>query len=115
MNIVTLIGNLATDVELKDVDGDRKVGNFLLAVDRPDGQADFVRIACWNRQAEVCYEFLTRGKRVAVDGRLRSRSWEDEEGQRRNALEVVATSVEFLSPRESTAPAGEVPFEPVAA
>ena len=116
MNTVNLIGNLATDVELREVGEDKKVATFVLAVDRPgqDRGADFVRIATWDRQAEVCDQYLAKGKRVAVDGRLRSRSWEDPEGKRRSAVEVVANRVQFLSPREG-APVTEVPFEPATA
>ena len=114
MNSVTLIGNLATDVEVRDVGDDKKVANFLLAVDRPatDSDADFVRITAWNRQAEVCAQFLARGRRVAVEGRLRTSSWEDEDGKKRTAVEVVARSVEFLSPpaREGA----DTPFEAAA-
>jgi single-strand DNA-binding protein len=112
VNVVTLIGNLASDVELKDLGDEKKVASFLLAVDRPTptGGADFVRVAVWNKQAEACDRYLAKGKRVAVDGRLRSRSWE-EEGKRRSAIEVVANRVQFLS-----APDGaEVPFEGAAA
>ena len=114
MNVVTLIGNLATDVELRDVGEERKVASFLLAVNRPtkDGEADFVWISAWNKQAELCERFLTKGKRIALDGRLRSRSWEDADGKRRNAIEVVANSVQFLSPREEGAPDADIPFEP---
>ena len=98
MNNVTLIGNLATDVEVKEVGEDKRVASFTLAVDRPGSeQADFVRVAAWNKQADACNRFLAKGKRVAVDGRLRSRSWE-EDGKKRSAIEVVAASVEFLSP-----------------
>ena len=113
MNTVNLIGNLATDVELREVGEDKKVATFVLAVDRPgqDRGADFVRIATWDRQAEVCDQYLAKGKRVSVEGRLRSRSWEDTEGKRRSSLEVVANRVQFLSPKEG-APAEEVPFEP---
>src|SRR5215470_4788423 len=97
MNIVTLIGNLATDVDLRDVGPDKKVASFLLAVDRAskEGGADFVNVCAWDRQAELCAEYLGKGRRIAVDGRLKSRSWE-EEGKRRNAIEVVARRVEFL-------------------
>ena len=117
MNVVTLVGNLASEVELREVAGDRKVADFLLAVDRDstEGGADFVRVCVWERQAEVCAEYLGKGRRVAVDGRLRSRSWEDE-GKRRTALEVVARRIEFLGggPREDGG--GEViPFEAAAA
>jgi single-strand DNA-binding protein len=112
VNVVTLIGNLATEVDLREV-GEHKVANFLLAVDRAsrDGGADFVRICSWDRQAELCAQFLTKGRRVAVDGRLRTRSWE--EGKRRTAVEVVANRVEFLSGSDS-APT-ETPFEAAAA
>jgi single-strand DNA-binding protein len=112
MNHVSLIGNLATDVELKEVGEDKKVATFLLAVDRftQEGGADFVRVAVWDRQAEICEQFLSKGQRVAVDGRLRSSSWEDSDGKRRTAVDVVARFVQFLSTREGAAE--EVPFEP---
>jgi single-strand DNA-binding protein len=98
VNNVMLIGNLATDVEVKEVGEDKRVASFTLAVDRPGSeQADFVRVAAWNKQADACNRFLAKGKRVAVDGRLRSRSWE-EDGKKRSAIEVVAATVEFLSP-----------------
>lgn len=104
MNVVTLIGNLASDVELKPVGEDKQVASFLLAVDRPGQEgADFIRISAWNRQAETCARYLAKGRRVAVDGRIRTRSWE-EDGKRRSAVEVVANHVQFLSP-----PPGEEP------
>ncbi len=111
MNVVTLIGDLATEVELRELGEDRKVASFLIAVDRasPAGGADFIRVAAWNRQAEVCHRFLAKGKRVAVDGRLRSRSWEEADGKRRSAVEVVAHAVQFLSPPDRT-DAAETPF-----
>jgi single-strand DNA-binding protein len=126
MNSVHLIGNLATDVELRDVspkeEGEqKKVASFLLAVDRGsrDGGADFVWITAWDRQAELCAEYLAKGGRVAVDGRLKSRTWE-QDGRRRDAVEVVARRVEFL-----TRPGGEaqhaesgaevIPFEAASA
>ena len=115
MNVVTLIGNLATDVEIKDVGDNKRVANFLLAVNRltKDGGADFVRIVAWERQAELCAQYLTKGKRVGVDGYLRSRSWE-EDGKKRRDIDVVARSVQFLSPMSEEG--GEVvPFEPAVA
>jgi single-strand DNA-binding protein len=113
VNVVTLIGNLATEVDLKDVSEDRQVASFLLAVERPGkDEADFVRISTWNKQAETCARYLTKGKRVAVDGRLRSSSWEDSDGNKRNSIEVVANRVQFLSPppgKEDSA--ADIPFE----
>jgi single-strand DNA-binding protein len=115
LNVVTLIGNLATDVEVKDVGDDKRVAKFLLAVNRrsKEGDADFVWIAAWDRQAELCGQYLAKGRRVAIDGYLRSRSWE-EEGKRRREIEVVARSVQFLSPPSETG-GDVVPFEPAVA
>jgi single-strand DNA-binding protein len=111
VNVVTLIGNLATDVELRDVGQDMQIASFLLAVDRPGkDEADFVRVSTWNKQAEVCAQYLAKGRKVGVDGRLRSSSWEDSDGNKRNAIEVVANRVEFLSSREKEE-AADIPFE----
>jgi single-strand DNA-binding protein len=121
VNVVTLIGNLATEVELREVGPDKKVASFVLAVDRAsrDGGADFVSVSAWDRQAELCAEYLGKGRRIAVDGRLKSRSWE-EEGKRRSAIEVVARRVEFLGggPRSDEREEGGadvIPFEAPAA
>ena len=94
---MTLIGNLATEVELREAGPDEKVASFVLAVDRAsrEGGADFVRVSAQDRQAELCAEYLGKGRRIAVDGRLRSHAWEDD-GKRRSALEVVARRIEFL-------------------
>ena len=111
MNVVTLIGNLATDVELREVGEDLQVASFLLAINRPGkDEADFVRISTWNKQAELCAQYLAKGRKVGVDGRLRSSSWEDAEGNKRNAVEVVANRVEFLSSRGKEE-AADIPFE----
>jgi single-strand DNA-binding protein len=116
MNVVTLIGNLATDVELKQLAEGKQVASFVLAVDRAgkDGGADFVRISAWDRQAETCGRFLHKGERAAVEGRLRSRSWQAPDGTRRSAVEVVATRVQFLTPPGGDGATAETPFEEAA-
>jgi single-strand DNA-binding protein len=116
MNSVNLIGNLATEVELRDVGEEKKVASFLLAVGRSsrDGGADFVWITAWERQGELCAEYLAKGNRVAIDGRLKSRTWE-QDGKRRDAVEVVAHRVEFLSPPGGAQGAEVIPFETAAA
>ena len=112
MNLVQLIGNLASEVEGRELSGGKRLASFLLAVDRAseDGGADFIRVVVWERQAELCERFLSKGKRVAVQGRLRSRSWENADGGRRSAVEVVANRVEFLSPPDGQGAEGDVPF-----
>ena len=113
MNSVSVTGNLATDVELREV-GEKHVAKFLLAVDRPskDGGADFVGVSAWERQGELCAQYLNKGRQVGVEGYLRSHSWEDEQGKRRRDVEIVARRVDFLSSPRDGASGGEVvPFE----
>lgn len=119
MNKVCLIGNLASDVEIREVGEEKKVASFLLAVGRGgrDAGADFVGVSVWDRQAEVCAEYLSKGRRIGVDGYLRSRTWE-EDGKRRRVVEVVGQRIDFLGgpKRENEEEGAEViPFEAAAA
>ena len=115
VNVVTLIGNLATDVELKELAEGKRVASFVIAVDRAskEGGADFVRVSVWDRQADLCQKFLHKGDRVALDGRLRSRSWQAPDGTRRSAVEVVANRIQFLTPPGGDG-AAATPFEEAA-
>ena len=117
MNVVTLIGNLATDVELKNVGEDLQVATFVLAVDRiGKDEADFFKVSTWNKQAETCARYLAKGRRVALDGRLKSNSWEDSDGNKRSSVEVVANRVQFLSgPSGKEESAADIPFETASA
>lgn len=111
MNVVNLIGNLASDVELREFGEDKRLATFRLAVDRgKNDEADFFRIAVWDRQAQLCADYLAKGRKIAVEGRLKYRSWEDE-GQKKSMVEVVAHRVEFLSPPPAHSGAEVVPFE----
>lgn len=109
MNSVNLVGNLASDVDIRDAgtapDGStRRVSSFLLAVNRPgkDAGADFVRVSAWGGQAESCNTYLSKGKKVAVEGRIRTSRKENEDGSYTNYFEINANRVEFLSPREDS-------------
>ncbi|MCW2960373.1 MAG: hypothetical protein JWM25_388 [Thermoleophilia bacterium] len=104
MNVVVLVGNLATDPELRHTANGRAVCTFRLAVSRVGGEeADFVTVVTWERQAEVCAEYLATGRRIAVEGRLHHSTWEVEDG-RRSKVEVVAHRVEMLGKPRSSAP-----------
>ena len=100
VNAVHLIGRLTQDVELRER-GETKVAQLRLAVPRgrdkngEDRGADFVDVVCFGRQAEVCADYLAKGRRIAVEGRLHHDEWDGENG-RRQKLEVIAQSVEFL-------------------
>jgi single-strand DNA-binding protein len=103
-NKVLLMGNLTRDPELRFTAGGSAVANFGLAVNRKFKQGDewkedvcFVDITVWGKLAENCTEYLSKGRSVFVDGRLNFSSWEAKDGQKRNKLDVVANSVDFLS------------------
>jgi single-strand DNA-binding protein len=112
MNTVILTGNLASDVELREFGEDKRLATFRLAVDRPSrtDEADFFRIAVWDQQAQLCADYLAKGRKIGVEGRLRYRTWEDGD-EKRSSVEVVAYRVEFLGPRANESGGEVVPFE----
>jgi single-strand DNA-binding protein len=120
INRVVLVGNLTRDPELRYLPSGTPVSNIGIAVNSrrkdSDGQwideANFFDIAVFGKQAENCSQFLAKGSQVAVDGRLRSRSWETNEGQKRSKVEVVAESVQFLGKPSGR---GEAAVAPAAA
>ena len=100
MNSVNLIGRLTADPELRSARNDTVVGNLRLAVQRPrkDGEdqgADYIDVTVFGRQAEICKQYLGKGRKIAVQGRLHHSEWDGENG-RRQKLEVIAENVEFL-------------------
>jgi single-strand DNA-binding protein len=118
VNAVHLIGRLTQDTTVRER-GDTKVAQLRVAVPRgrsKDGEdrgADFVDVVCFGRQAEVCANYLAKGRRIAVEGRLHHDEWDGENG-RRQKLEVIAQSIEFLdSPKTDNEPTEK--SEPVAA
>lgn len=116
VNKVFLIGNLTRDPELRYIPSGTAVASFGLAMNRvyttQDGERReepcFVDITTWAKTAENCANYLAKGWLVAVEGRLQFRSWETEEGQKRNKLDVVADRVTFLrKPMAEGAPGSE--------
>lgn len=103
LNQVVLIGRLTRDPELRYTAGSGvPVATFTLAVDRPfanqqgERETDFINIVTWRKLAENCANHLKKGRLVAVTGRLQIRSYDDSQGIRRKASEVVADNVRFL-------------------
>ena len=111
MNEVILIGNLTRDPETRQTKNGIPYCRFSLAVNRRkrEGQnqpeADFIPILCWRNLAELCQKYLAKGRKCGVVGRLEVHSYEDQEGTKRTAFEVVADNVEFLSSRKPDEPA----------
>lgn len=100
MNSIILIGRLTKDPELRYTQAGKAVCSFTLAVDRPysgeNKEADFINIVVWNKVGENCAQYLKKGRKAAVQGRLQIRSYEDDNGKKKYITEVVANSVEFL-------------------
>ncbi|MDP3804183.1 MAG: single-stranded DNA-binding protein [Candidatus Omnitrophota bacterium] len=104
LNKVFLIGNLTRDPELRYIPSGSAVATFTVAVNRvfksqageKKEQTSFLRVVVWGRRAEVCGEYLSKGSPVFVEGRLQSRDWETQDGQKRNTVEVVADNIQFL-------------------
>ncbi len=99
MNSIQLIGRLTQDPELRETNSGKPVGNLRLAVDRRDRDADpvYIDVVVWNGLAETCAQYLTKGRQVAVTGRLEYREWTTDDDAKRSKHEVVADQVEFLA------------------
>ena len=116
LNRIILIGRLTRDPELRFTPANGvPVAQFDIAVNRPfvnqkgEREADFIRIVTWRKLAETCANNLTKGRLVAVDGRLQIRSYEGQDGQRRYVTEVVAETVRFLDKPKT--PANEPSYD----
>ena len=110
MNKVILIGRLARDPEARTTTTGKSVTSFTIAVDRRfarrdgnDGQptADFIPIVTWNKLAEICGNYLSKGRRVSVEGRIQVRTYDAQDGSKRYVTEVIADDVEFLDSKNS--------------
>lgn len=102
LNKIILIGRLTRDPELRYTPSGTAVSRFALAVDRSrpnqqgERETDFIDIVVWSKLAETCANYLGKGRLVAVEGRLQIRSYDDSQGIRRKAAEVIADNVRFL-------------------
>lgn len=110
INRVILLGNLARDPELRYTPNGVAVATFTLAVNRPktkDGaeqQPDWINIVAWQKLADNCANYLRKGSKAAVEGRLQTRSYENKEGRKVYVTEVVAENVQFLSVKNDNSP-----------
>jgi len=125
LNKVFLMGNLTRDPELRYVPSGAPVASFGLAVNRrfvtqhgdKKDEVCFVRIVVFGKQAESCSQHLNKGRLVFIEGRLQYRSWEQQDGQKRSTLDIIADRVQFLGgprPSADTEAPSEAPREAVA-
>lgn len=115
LNRVMLIGRLGTDTETRYTAAGKMVTSFRMAVNRRSrpsdtgeqrDETDWFTVTAWERLAETCDKYLRKGSRVYIEGRLQTRSWEDQNGQRRTATDIVASDMILLDSRR-TAESGD--------
>lgn len=100
MNKVILIGRLVADPEIRSTNSGTKVATYRLAVDRrkkPDGtqEADFFACIAWDKSANFVQQYLSKGRKIAVEGRLQSRTYDAQDGSKRSIVEIMVDSHEF--------------------
>lgn len=107
MNKVNLLGRVCKDVELRYTTSGTAVASFTLAVDRrfqkqgEERQADFINCIAWQKTAEFVANYFTKGQMMALSGSIQVRNWEDSEGHKRYATEVVADEVYFAESKKA--------------
>lgn len=116
MNSVNLIGRLTRDPEVRYTNDQMAIANFTLAIDRPprkDGtkETDFPRVTVFGKQAENCEKYLAKGRRVAVEGRIQTGSYQNKNGDTIYTTDVVANRIEFIDFKDNqkTSKDNEIP------
>jgi single-strand DNA-binding protein len=110
VNKVILIGRLGKDPEIKYTPSGAPVAKFSLATDEvfkdksgeTQKRTEWHNIVAWNKLAEICGEYLTKGKQVYIEGRIQSRQWEDQSGNKRTAYDIVAREMKMLGSKADT-------------
>ena len=109
MNKVILIGRLTRDPELRYTGSNTPVATFSLAVNRPftnqsgEREADFINCVVWRKLAETVKNYLSQGSQVAVEGRIQTRNYDDQNGQKRYVTEVIVENIDFVGSRRDNA------------
>lgn len=122
MNKVILIGNLTRDPELRTTQSGVSLCSFSIAVNRQftnqQGQreTDFFNVTAWRQLGDLCARYLSKGRKVCVEGSIQLRTYDAQDGSKRTAVDIIASNVEFLSSQNSSAPQSEgYPTPPPAA
>ena len=101
MNSVNLIGRVTKDIELKVTQSGNSVTSFTLAVQRDKDNADFINCVAWNKTAEVLNNYVSKGHRIALNGRIQTRTYDDNNGRKVYVMEVVANRIHLLEKKET--------------
>ena len=112
LNTAIFMGRLTADPELRHTSSDTAVTSFTVAADRSyvktgaERQADFIDVVAWRSTAEFICKYFKKGQLIAIQGSIQTRSYEDKNGNKRKAVEVVADSVHFAEPKRDSAASG---------
>ena len=107
LNKAILMGRLSADPELRQTPNNKSVCSFTIAINRgfakqgEEQQTDWIDIVAWGKTAEFVSKYFTKGQLIAVAGRIQTRSYEDKQGNKRKAVEVVAEEVHFAEPKKN--------------
>lgn len=110
LNKVIIMGRLTRDPELRRTQGGTAVTSFTMAVDRDfksqsgEKETDFIDVVAWRNTGEFAAKYLAKGRMAAVEGRIQVRDWQDKDGNRRKAVEVVADNVYFADSKRDSKP-----------
>lgn len=105
MNKVILAGRLTKDIEMRYTQTGKAIARFILSVNRKDKekqQADFIPIIVWNKLAEICSKYLTKGSQILVEGHLQIRDYVAQDGKKHYIAEVIAQELEFMGSKVAT-------------
>ena len=111
LNVVAIMGRLVADPELRTTPAGHSVCSFRIACDRSyvqqgqERQADFIDIVAWRQQADFVSKYFQKGSLIAIDGSLQTRQYQDKQGNKRTAVEVVANSISFAGAKAADKPA----------
>lgn len=116
MNSIILLGRTTSSIELKQTQAGKSVASFSLAVKRPytKDTTDFHTVVCWDKLAELISKHVNKGDQVCIRGYLTTRTWNDNQGNKRYATEVVADEVSFVGNSSSNTEAKSQPYMPSA-
>lgn len=121
VNKVILIGNLGRDPEVRYTPDGTAIASFSIATsdewtDKTSGQkqerTEWHRIVAYRRLAEICGEYLAKGRQVYIEGKLQTREWQDKDGNKRNTTEIVASQMVMLGSRSPNQKSGQSPYKP---
>lgn len=114
MNSIVLLGRTTASIELKQTQTGKSVAGFTLAVKRPYAKdtTDFIDVVCWEKKAEIASKYVKKGDQVCVRGSLTTRSYQDKQGNKRTAFEVIADELWLIGSKADIPPAEQTYMPP---